>query len=107
MLYIIKVQLRAQACNFVKNKTLVKIFKVKYFTFWLLMIRGAVRTEKYQDRNFEIFRISFSTFSRHTLNPFMHNVVKWPNILEKSCGVNTAKFSKYVWPFYNIMNEKG
>ena len=28
------------------------------------------------------------------VNPFMHNVVKWPNIL------------KYVWPFYNIMHER-
>ena len=24
----------------------------------------------------------------------------------KSCGVNTARFLKYVWPFYNIMNER-
>ena len=23
------------------------------------------------------------------INPFMHNVVKWPNILQKFCGVNT------------------
>ena len=36
----------------------------------------------------------------------MHNVVKWPNILYKSCGVNTARFLKYVWPFYNIMHER-
>ena len=36
----------------------------------------------------------------------MHNVLKWPNILLKSCGVNTAKFFKYVWPFYNIMHER-
>ena len=28
----------------------------------------------------------------------MHNVVKWPNILQKS-------FLKYVWSFYNIMHE--
>ena len=33
----------------------------------------------------------------------MHNVVKWPNILLKSCGVNTTGFLKYVRPFYNIM----
>ena len=33
-------------------------------------------------------------------NPFMHNVVKWPN------GVNTARFLKYDWPFYNIMHER-
>ena len=36
----------------------------------------------------------------------MYNVVKWPNILLKSCGVNTARFLKYVWPFYSIMHEK-
>ena len=39
-------------------------------------------------------------------NPSMHNVVKWPNILSKSCGVNTARVLKYVWPFYNITHEK-
>ena len=32
----------------------------------------------------------------------MHNVVKWPNILLKSSGVNTARFLKYDWPFYNM-----
>ena len=37
---------------------------------------------------------------------FMHNVVKWPNILYKSCGVHTATFLKYVCPFYNIMHER-
>ena len=36
----------------------------------------------------------------------MHNVVKWPNIPLKSCGVNAARFLKYVWSFYNIMHEK-
>ena len=24
----------------------------------------------------------------------------------KSCGVNTARFLKYVWPFYNIIHER-
>ena len=32
----------------------------------------------------------------------MHNVVKWPDILLKFCVVNTARFLKYVWPFYII-----
>ena len=36
----------------------------------------------------------------------MHNVVKWPNMLLKSSGVNTARFIKCVWPFYNIMHER-
>ena len=35
----------------------------------------------------------------------MH-VVKWPSILLKSWGVNTARFLKYVSPFYNIMHER-
>ena len=41
-----------------------------------------------------------------SFNPFMHNVVKWPNILLKSCGVHTAILIKYVWLFYNIMYER-
>ena len=28
------------------------------------------------------------------LNPFMSNVVKWPNVLIKSCDVNTSRFFK-------------
>ena len=40
------------------------------------------------------------------LNYFMHNVVKWANIFLKSCGVHTARFLKYVWPFYKIMHER-
>ena len=35
----------------------------------------------------------------------MHNAVKWPNIFLKSCGVNTARFLKYIWPFY-VMDER-
>ena len=36
----------------------------------------------------------------------MYNIKKWPNTLQKSCGVNSAKFLKYIWPFSNIMHEK-
>ena len=36
----------------------------------------------------------------------MHNVVKWPKIFLKSCSVNTARFLKHVWPFYNIMHKR-
>ena len=32
----------------------------------------------------------------------MNNVEEWPNILQVSCGVNTAKFLKYVWPCFRI-----
>ena len=35
-------------------------------------------------------------------NAFMHNIVKWPNILQNSYGANTARFLKYVWPIYNM-----
>ena len=34
----------------------------------------------------------------NSLSPFKYNVVKWPNIILKSCGVNTARFLKYVRP---------
>ena len=44
----------------------------------------------------------FSMFLKQVFNTFMHNVAKWSNILQKSCGVNTARFLKYVWPFYNM-----
>ena len=40
------------------------------------------------------------------VKPFMYNVVTRPNILQKSCGVHTARFLKYVWSFYNIMHER-
>ena len=40
------------------------------------------------------------------INPFMNKIIKWPNILKKSCGVYTARFLKYVGPFYNIMHER-
>ena len=47
----------------------------------------------------------FSNLHQCTFNPFMHNVEKWPNILQKSCRVNSARILKYVWPFFNIMNK--
>ena len=34
-------------------------------------------------------------------NPFMH-VVKWPNIFQESCGVNTARFLKYFGHFATL-----
>ena len=37
----------------------------------------------------------------------MHDVEKWPNILLKSGSVNAARFLKYVWSFFNIVQEKG
>ena len=37
-----------------------------------------------------------------SVNDFIHNVEKWSDILQKSCGVKTARILKYVWQFYNI-----
>ena len=28
-------------------------------------------------------------------------------ILQKTCGINTARVLKYVWAFFNIMHKKG
>ena len=40
------------------------------------------------------------------INPFMHNVKKWPKILLKFCGVHNARLLKHVLrPFLNIMHE--
>ena len=36
----------------------------------------------------------------------MHNVEKWLNILENSCGVQTARFLKYDCPFLDIIHER-
>ena len=36
----------------------------------------------------------------------MHDVEKWPNVLQKSCGVNTTRFLNYVWTFFNIKHRK-
>ena len=53
-----------------------------------------------------IFSELFGILSKSGLNLFMYNVVKWSNILLKTCGVSNARFLKYVWPFYNIMHER-
>ena len=40
------------------------------------------------------------------MNTFKHIFEKWPNVqLQKSSGVNTARFLKYVWSFFNIIPE--
>ena len=31
---------------------------------------------------------------------------KWPNLLLKSCRIHTARFLKYVWPFFKIIHER-
>ena len=35
-------------------------------------------------------------FEKNTINLLMHNVEKWPDLLLKSCSVNTARFLKYI-----------
>ena len=52
-----------------------------------------------------LHKLSSSLHICTSFNPFMHNIVKWANILWKSCGVHTTRFLKCVWPFYNIMHE--
>ena len=41
--------------------------------------------------NYGNLTVRTDSFSSKTINPFFHTVEKWPNILLKSCGVNTAK----------------
>ena len=55
---------------------------------------------KYMDSTLLYFLI------KQTLTLFMHNVVKWLNLLLKSCGVHTSRFFKYVWLYFNIMLAK-
>ena len=40
-------------------------------------------------------------------NPFVYNDEKWSDILLESCGVNSVRILKYVWPFFIIMHEMG
>ena len=40
--------------------------------------------------------LSGGGYTENSLSPFMHNVVKWPNILKKYCAVKIARFLKYV-----------
>ena len=51
------------------------------------------------------FDLSNGLSDQQSFNSFMHNVVKWPK-KKKKCGIHTARFLKYVWPFYNIMHER-
>ena len=48
---------------------------------------------------------NFTSQLMSTIAPFMQNFQKWSNVLQKSCGVNTARFDKNVWAFFNIMQE--
>ena len=63
-------------------------------------------SQSLQDKT--IARVPFLIKRQQTtlFNSLFHNVEKWPNILLKSCGVHTARFLKYVWPFFNIFQQR-
>ena len=80
----------------------MKLFRVILF----LKLRTAVQTVfvirssiKRYEQNYISKYISFTPFIKsmcfRPLNPLMH-----------VHGVHTARFLKYVWPFYNIMHER-
>ena len=39
-------------------------------------------------------------------NPFMNNAKQWPNTIQNFCGVNTTKFSKYIWPYFDVIRDR-
>ena len=53
------------------------------------------------DDSFLVINLSDYAYVRRKkfINPFMHNVEKWPNL------AHTAKFLKYGCRFFNIMHE--
>ena len=76
------------------------------FSVWFLQLSLKHEVNLYKS----ILSFSFQ-FLRHTpmlssckntVNLFKYNVEKWPNMLYKSCGVNTTRFLKYVWSFSNM-----
>ena len=73
----------------------------------MTLLRGTTKTTRVRltTCHEHVVLVPFKLFERIPLNPFRH-VVKWTNTLQKSCGVNTARFLKYVCPFYNIMHER-
>ena len=48
-------------------------------------------------------RIVERTFPETLINPFKHNVERWPDILLKTCS---AKFFKVFSTFFNIKHER-
>ena len=70
-------------------------------------IRPAIVIEKvpFKDIFMDYILNFWGSLSEQLLNPFMNNVGKWPNILQKSCVVHSSKFLKYVWLFFNILHE--
>ena len=51
------------------------------------------------------YKVFWKTDKPSWINSFVDNDEKRPNILQKSYNVNTARFSKYVWQFFIIINE--
>lgn len=51
------------------------------------------------------YKVFWKTDKPSWINSFVDNDEKRPNILQKSYNVNTARFSRYVWQFFIIINE--
>ena len=56
----------------------------------LLFVVFVINHINFFDCCFEAGLLCFIFQAYFKVNPFVHNVVKWPNILQKSCGVNTG-----------------
>ena len=56
-------------------------------------------------RNHIIFCFPVFFYKEKTRLTKNKNVEKSSHILQRSCGVSTASFLKYVWPVFNIMHE--
>ena len=56
----------------------------------LLFVVFVINHINFFDCCFEAELLCFFFQAYFKVNPFVHNVVKWPNILQKSCGVNTG-----------------
>ena len=94
------------------NKFMKRIFSFTYIIFTcktgnLQFFPPKISVKKKRRRIFQKENLYFDKLPqiRRNINSFMHNIEKWPNIFSKSCAVNTAKFLKYVWPFFNIIHE--
>ena len=89
-------------CSTKSNKIFRKTFSrplMKIFAFSLFLCDRSSLFENYWNWSF----FHFHPCQKPLNNPLFRYVEKWPNILSKSCGVQTTRFSKYVWPFFNIM----
>ena len=87
------------------NRTLMKVTVSKGSTLFQLFANQLQLSSLLHLQNSTISSI-FACKAKIAFKPFMHDVEKWSNILWKCFGVHTARFFKYVWPFFNIMHER-